>query len=217
MINYETVEQEFSGMVASSPGFVPETGNNGLTGYAGKVRISGKFLYAGDKKFYIKGVTYGAFRPDEKGEEYTDTRKIEKDFAMMSAHGINTVRIPHTTPPGKLLDIAHGYNLKVMVGLSAEQLVGYLIDRKKAPDFRNIIQEKVRRVAGHPALLCFAIGNEIPASIVRWIGRKKIENFLKKVYKWVKEIDPVTPVTYVNYPTTEYLQLNFLDFICFNV
>src|SRR5215471_5741052 len=100
----------------------------------GKIRIRGKFFYAGDEKFYVKGVTYGAFQPNEKGKEYADLWKIEKDFSMMAEHGFNTVRIPHTTPPRVLLDIAHSYNLKVMVGLSAEQFAGYLIDKKKAPN-----------------------------------------------------------------------------------
>jgi hypothetical protein len=33
----------------------------------------------------------------------------------------------------------------------------------------------------------------------------------------VKSIDPESLVTYVNYPSTEYLQLRFLDFACFSV
>ena len=184
---------------------------------SGNVKIKGKFFYQGDEKFYVRGVTYGAYKPDEEGNEYTDIEQIERDFAMMAANGINTVRIPHTTPPRILLDIAHKYKLKVMVGLSAEQYVGYLIDRKKTPDIMGIIREKVKSCADHPALLCIAIGNEVPASIVRWYGRKKIENYLKKVYKVIKKIAPESIVTYVNYPTTEYLQLPFLDMVCFNV
>src|SRR5262245_9767473 len=96
-----------------------------------RIRIRGKFFFAGEKKFYAKGVTYGAFKPNERGKEYTDLWRIEKDFAMMSDYGFNTVRIPHTTPPPALLDIAGKYNLKVMVGLSAEQFAGYLIDKDK--------------------------------------------------------------------------------------
>src|SRR5688572_6489065 len=182
-----------------------------------KIEIKGKFFYQGDEKFYIRGVTYGAFKPDEKGNEYADLEQIEQDFALMVANGFNTVRIPHTTPPRKLLDIAHRYKLKVMIGLSAEQYVGYLIDRKKSIDIMGIIREKVKSCADHPALLCIAIGNEVPASIVRWYGRKKIESYLRKVYKAIKAVAPQSIVTYVNYPTTEYLQLSFLDVVCFNV
>ncbi|OLE96918.1 MAG: hypothetical protein AUG75_14495 [Cyanobacteria bacterium 13_1_20CM_4_61_6] len=32
-----------------------------------------------------------------------------------------------------------------------------------------------------------------------------------------KEEAPDSLVTYVNYPSTEYLRLDFLDFLCFNV
>jgi len=182
-----------------------------------KIEIKGKFFYKGDQKFYVRGVTYGAFKPNEKKQEYTDLAQIDRDFAMMAANGINTVRIPHTTPPRKLLDIAHKYRLKVMIGLSAEQYVGYLIDRSKSFDIMGIIREKVKSCADHPALLCIAIGNEVPASIVRWYGKEKIESYLKKVYKTIKSVAPDAIVTYVNYPTTEYLHLPFLDVLCFNV
>lgn len=40
---------------------------------------------------------------------------------------------------------------------------------------------------------------------------------MKELYKAAKEADPKGLVTYVNYPTTEYLDLSFLDFDCFNV
>lgn len=65
-----------------------------------KVRIRGKFIYVGEDKFYIKGVTYGAFKADENKGEYSDLKKIDEDFAMMAETGFNTVRIPHTTPQG---------------------------------------------------------------------------------------------------------------------
>jgi len=52
----------------------------------------------------------------------------------MAANGINTVRIPHTMPPRALLDIAQQHGLRVMVGLSAEQYVGVLIDRGKTAE-----------------------------------------------------------------------------------
>ena len=150
--------------------------------------IGGKFIFVGDEKFWIKGVSYGAFKPDEEGNEYRDEDKIEKDFALMAANGINTVRIPHTMPPRSLLDIAQKYGLRVMVGLSAEQYAGYLVDKKKdAPDVVALIKKKVREVAGHPALLCYAVGNEIQASLVRWIGRKRVERYIHSIYSGARK------------------------------
>lgn len=179
--------------------------------------IRGKFLFLGEQKFFARGVTYGAFRPDAQKREYQDLARIDSDFAQMAANGINTVRIPHTMPPRALLDIAAKHGLKVMVGLSAEQYVGYLIDTAEAPDFMGEIRAKVRSVAGHPALLCYALGNEIPAQLVRWLGPTRIERYLLELYRGVKEEDPQGLVTYVNYPTTEYLRLQFLDLVSFNV
>ena len=135
--------------------------------------VSGKFLFVGETQFYVKGVSYGAFRPDEAKNEYHDLEQIERDFAQMAAHGINTVRIPHTMPPRVPSDIAQRYGLRVMVGLSAEQYVGYLIDKKRAPNIEKMMREKVRTVVGHPALLCYGIGNEIPASVARWLGNRR--------------------------------------------
>ncbi|TMB54222.1 MAG: glycosyltransferase [Deltaproteobacteria bacterium] len=180
-------------------------------------RVAGKFLFVGSEKLYVRGVTYGAFRPDEKGNEYHDLGQIERDFARMASVGINTVRIPHTTPPRSLLDAALRHGLRVMAGLSAEQYVGFLIDRKGAPDIAALIRARVRGCAGHPALLCWALGNEIPASLVRWLGPRRTTRYLERLYRIVKEEDPDGLVTYVNYPTTEYLELPFLDLVCFNV
>src|SRR5437762_166151 len=58
--------------------------------------IHGKFLVAGGHKLYVRGVTYGAFRPDADGNEYHDLDVIDRDFAQMVANGFNAVRIPHT-------------------------------------------------------------------------------------------------------------------------
>jgi GT2 family glycosyltransferase len=44
-----------------------------------------------------------------------------------------------------------------------------------------------------------------------------VERYLERMYRVVKHEDPEGLVTYVNYPTTEYLRLPFLDLVCFNV
>jgi beta-galactosidase/beta-glucuronidase len=182
-----------------------------------RISIDGKFLSADSDTYFVRGVTYGAFRPDESGREYADDRLIARDFAQMAALGINTVRIPHAVPPRSLLDIAARHGLRVMVGLAAEQTAGYLIDGKLPGDFVDRYRAKVRVCAGHPALLCFSLGNEIMASQARWLGRRRVTRYLHWLYTIVKEEDPQAIVTYVNYPTTEYLDLPFLDMVSFNV
>ena len=189
----------------------------GLQGSFNRTVVDGKFLSADGEPLFVRGISYGAFRPDEADREYADEQLIERDFAQMAAFGINTVRIPHTMPPRSLLDMAAKHGLRVMVGLSAEQSAGHLIDRNLPRDFVAQFRAKVRLCAGHPALLCVALGNEIMASQARWLGCRRIARYLHWLYTIVKEEDPEAIVTYVNYPTTEYLELPFLDVVSFNV
>lgn len=178
-------------------------------------RVGGKFLFCGDEKFHVRGVTYGTFRPDQNGCEYHPDL-VERDFAQMAAVGINAVRT-YTVPPRWLLDAAGNHGIRVLVGLPWEEHVDFLADRSRMRDIVSRVRAGVSACAGHSAVLGYAIGNEIPAPIVRWCGPRRVERFLKHLYWAVKEEDPEGLVTYVNYPSTEYLDLPFIDFVSFNV
>jgi GT2 family glycosyltransferase len=178
--------------------------------------VAGKFIFAGNEKLYVRGVTYGPFRPDKHGDEYHDASQLERDFAAMSANGINAVRT-YTVPPRRLLDIAQAHGLRVMIGLAWEQHVAFLDNRKRLASIEARVRAGVQACAAHPAVLGYAVGNEIPASIVRWHGPRRVERFIERLYQAAKAEDPEGLVTYVNYPTAEYLQLPFLDLACYNV
>jgi glycosyltransferase involved in cell wall biosynthesis len=178
--------------------------------------VAGKFLTINGRKFYVKGVTYGPFRPDESGCEYRDPEMVKNDFARIAENGFNVIRT-YTVPPTWLLDEAAKNELRVIVGLAWEQHTTFLDSRSRRNAIVRSVREQVRSCAGHPAVLAFTVGNEIPPSIVRWYGRIRIERFIKRLYNVVKNADQGALVTYVNFPTTEYLQLPFLDIFCFNV
>jgi O-antigen biosynthesis protein len=179
-------------------------------------KVQGKFLYAGGEKLYLRGVTYGTFRPGADGSEYPHPARVAADFRQMAANGINSVRT-YSVPPRYLLDTAARYGLRVLIGLPWEQHVAFLAEQSRVRSIEQRVREGVRACVGHPAVLGYAVGNEIPASIVRWHGRRRVERFLRRLAKAVRGEDPGCLVTYVNFPTTEYLQLPFLDFQCFNV
>ncbi len=178
--------------------------------------VRGKFIFLGDQKLWIRGVTYGTFRPGEDGTQFPNPETAERDFAEMSANGINAIRV-YTHPPQWLLDLAWRYSLRVMVGVWWPQNVAFLDDKKKTKQIIQEWREAVRKCNQHPAILCYCIGNEISASIVRWYGRHRIEAFIEQMYLAGKAEDPKGLFTYVNFPSTEYLQLPFLDLVCFNV
>ena len=178
--------------------------------------VRGKFLFVGDEKFYVRGVTYGTFRPRADGTEVPEPEVVERDFASMVANGFNAVRL-YSVPPTWLLDAAQRHGLRVMIGLPVERYIGFLAEKKKAPDIEEVVRAGVRGSAGHPAVLCYAVGNEIPASLARWFGATRVERYLERLYRAAKDEAPESLITYVNYPSTEYLRLEFLDFACYNV
>src|SRR5262245_21163916 len=62
-----------------------------------RVRVLGKFFHLVATKLYIKGATYGPFRPEPDGSEYRTPDVVGRDFAQMAAAGINSVRT-YTVP-----------------------------------------------------------------------------------------------------------------------
>src|SRR6266511_3999783 len=74
--------------------------------------VRGKFLFVGDEKLYVRGVTYGTFRPREDGCEYPEPEVVDRDFAAMTANGLNAVRT-YTVPPRWFLDAAWRHGLRV--------------------------------------------------------------------------------------------------------
>src|SRR5262249_14890635 len=125
-------------------------------------------------------------------------QSVQRDFALMAANNINTVRT-YTVPPLWLLDIALKKGLRVMVGLPWEQHVTFLDSGRRVRELENRVREAVRSCDRHPAILAYAIGNEIPSPIVRWYGHQRVEKFLERLYWIAKKEDPEALVTYVNY------------------
>jgi len=141
---------------------------------------------------------------------------VRADFEAMAAAGVNALRT-YVPPPLWLLDLAQEYGLHAMVGLAWEQHVAFLDDAELARGIAAKAAEQVRQCEAHPAILCYAVGNEIPAPIARWHGKRKVEAFLERLHWGAKAEDPDGLFTYVNYPSTEYLELPFLDLSAFNV
>jgi GT2 family glycosyltransferase len=176
----------------------------------------GKFLQLDEERLQVRGVTYGTFAPGQGGHRYPRLAQVDADLLAIVACGANAVRV-YTSPPIWLLDLAHDLNLRVMVGLAWPQHLAFLESRRQARAIVDEVEAQASVIAGHPAVLCVAVGNEIPSQIVRWHGPRRVEAFIGRLADAVRKEDPAALVTYVNYPSTEYLELPFLDLVAFNV
>jgi GT2 family glycosyltransferase/DNA-binding beta-propeller fold protein YncE len=194
----------------------PELHRDAAAPSVARVVADGKFLRVGDERFLVKGVTYGTFAPDAEGYQFPPIEQVREDFRLMAELGINTVRV-YTPPRRSLLDEAARHGLRVMVGLPWSQHVAFLDDRSLRRAIRRELVSSVRELGDHPAVLMFALGNEIPAGVVRWHGRLRVERFLRRLYEDAKAAAPQALFTYVNFPPTEFLDLSFFDVCAFNV
>lgn len=183
---------------------------------SGPPTVQGKFFWAGSEKFSVRAVSYGPFATASHGEQFPERDMVERDFALIRELGGNTIRT-FTVPPAWLLDRAEAHGLKVMIGIPWAEHVCFLDSPKVVEEIRETIRRAVRGSAGHPAVFSYMIGNEIPPDIVRWYGPERVREFLHELRRDVKSLVPDALVSYANFPPTEYLDLEELDFICFNV
>jgi len=184
-----------------------------------RVFANSKFFFHRGRKFFVRGATYGPLPPhEEEGAQiFLPPRdRARADLLQMADAGINVVRLYHP-PPEWFLDECERAGLAAYVTIPWEQHVCFLDERATRRSIRERVTSAVRAHRGHPALFAWAVGNEIPAGIVRWYGSRKIEGFLDELLDAARQADPSPLYTYANYPPTEYLQPNALDFFSYNV
>jgi O-antigen biosynthesis protein len=176
----------------------------------------GKFFFRGTDKFFLRSVTYGPFAPGEGGAQFPRPALVQRDFSLMRELGANAIRT-FTVPPQWLLDLALEYDIAVVVGLPWAEHVCFLEDPGVVEQIRAVVRDGVERCERHPAVFAYLVGNEIPPDVVRWLGPERVKAFVEELAALVKQVDPQALVSYANFPPTEYLDLDQLDFVCFNV
>jgi len=179
--------------------------------------VSKKYIFDGEDKFYARGVSYGPFRPNSRGERYPEPERAAEDFALMREMGANVIRT-YVPPPDWMFELAAKSGLKLMVGIPWPFHMAFLDSREMSRDIRRTVRSTVTSMRNYrEVIFAYILGNEIRSDIVRWHGARRVSRFLAELCDIGKHLDPEGLFTYANYPSTEYLELNFLDILCFNV
>jgi glycosyltransferase involved in cell wall biosynthesis len=181
-----------------------------------RVRVDGKFFRLGERKFFPKGMAYGPFAARDNGECLPAPDQAGRDLAQIRELGANLIRI-YTAPPRWLLDLAAAGDLKVLVDLPWSKNRCFLDSPSAWQEARDLVKQIVRSHVGHPAVFAYNVVNEIPPDIVRWSGAKAVREFIEELVSLAKSIDPDCLCTFANYPPTEFLRPQNIDFVCFNV
>src|SRR5438067_7139764 len=175
-----------------------------------------KFFYEGEKKFFVKGVTYGPFKPDAQGDYVGSPERVDADLALMREAGLNIVRVYHS-PPRWFLDHCAAAGIRILVTLPWEKHIEFLRERSTRKQIAENVRAAVKTHAGHPAIFGYLVGNEISSTLVRWAGSRRVTEFIEELIRIGRAIDPDALFSYATYPPTEYLLPQNADFCCFNV
>ena len=181
-----------------------------------RIRPVAKFFFDGDKKFFVKGVTYGPFKPDTEGNYLGRPEQVDSDLALMRKAGLNVVRIYHA-PPRWFLDRCAAAGMRVLVTLPWEKHIEFLRERSTRKQIAGAVRAAVTAHAEHPAIFAYLVGNEISSTMARWLGARRVIEFVEELIRIGRAIDPDALFSYATYPPTEYLLPQNADFCCFNV
>jgi beta-galactosidase/beta-glucuronidase len=145
-----------------------------------RIRPAAKFFLEGDKKFFVKGVTYGPFKPDAEGNYLGRPEQVDADLALMRQAGLNLVRIYHAPSPW-FLDLCTNAGMRVLVTLPWEKHIEFLRERSTRKQIAEAVRDTVRKYAGHPAILGYLVGNEISSTMARWLGARRVIEFVEEL------------------------------------
>jgi glycosyltransferase involved in cell wall biosynthesis len=181
-----------------------------------RVRTAGLFFTERGRRFTVRGVSYGPFRRNATGEPFPDKEICAQDLALVRALGANVLRL-YDVPPEWLCALAHRSGVRLLVGIPWAQHIRFLDSRRTRDEIRGRVRDSATALRSVPNLLGYLVGNELSTQLVRWYGKRRIERWLASLAAEVRNADPDALVSYANFPTTEYLETDFADFLCFNV
>ncbi len=181
-----------------------------------RITVDGKFFRLGAAKFHVKGVAYGPFAPNGNGEAFASPEQTAQDFKLIKLLGANLVRVYHV-PPKWLLDLAQSLDLKVLVDIPWGKHLCFLDSPDLMLKAKAAVRQAAEACASHPATFALSVVNEIPPDVVRWSGATEVGEFIDELVDIVKEVDPNCLCTFANYPPTEFLHSQRIDFLCFNL
>lgn len=181
-----------------------------------RISVDGKFFRRGARKFFPRGVAYGPFALNGAQEPFPSPEQTARDFDLARELGANLVRV-YNVPPRWLLDLAAARELVVLIDIPWNKHLCFLDSAGQREAAREAVRQAVRACAAHPAVFAYSVANEIPPDIARWSGAAQVAAFLDELVLAAKRVDPGCLCTFANYPPTEFLQPQALDFISFNV
>jgi len=180
------------------------------------LEVDGCFLRAGGRRVHLRGTAYGPFPTNPRLSYLPEASEWESDLARIRAAGFNCLRVYHV-PPQAFLDACADHGLWVWIGVPWTWHIDFIKEHWARREGLVRWQQAVRSLAGHPAIAGWLVANEIPATMVRWLGWRAVRDEIEQWIAVGKQIDSTALFGYATYPPTEWLQPRNADFIACNI
>ncbi|MCF7787927.1 MAG: glycosyltransferase [Prosthecobacter sp.] len=182
-----------------------------------RVVAAGKFLQLADgTPHFVRGVSYGPFKPNSRGEPFPEDDRLAADLLHIAALGFNTVRL-YEPPTAVVLREVEALGLRLIVGIPWSEHVDFLASRSLRREIEAQVAAISARLGNHACITAFLVGNEIEKTLVRWMKPQRVRAFIEKLILIARRNAPQTLISYATYPSTGYLVPRNADFIAVNV
>jgi len=182
-----------------------------------RVVVAGKFVQLADgTPHLVRGVSYGPFKPNSRGEPFPEDARLAADLRHIAALGFNTVRL-YEPPTEAVLREVEALGLRLILGIPWSEHVDFLSSRTLCREIEAHVAATCARLRDQSCITAFLVGNEIEKTLVRWMKPRRVRAFIEKLIETARRHAPQTLISYATYPSTGYLVPRNADFLAVNV
>lgn len=182
----------------------------------GRVVADGPDFRLAGAKWELRGVAYGPFKPNARGEHFPPDETLAKDFSHIRRLGFNSVRV-YELPTEAVLREARRQDLRLIAGIPWTDHTDFLTEAEAWAEVKRRVVEAAERFSRSDRVSVLLVGNEIEKTLVRWLGPPRVKRAMEELVSLAQKAAPDCLVGYATYPSTEYIIPDNADLVAVNV
>ena len=184
--------------------------------FSGPIRAAAKFFFEGDRKFFVKGVTYGPFHRTRRALSRSAANRPNATSRRCATIGLNVVRIYHDAA-ALVSGLCAAAGMRVLITLPWEKHVEFLSRKASRDQIAQMVRTCRRRKSRTSRDLRLSRRQRDLEHDGALAGVRRVTEFVEHLIRIGRETDPNVLFSYASYPPTEFLLPQNSDFSCFNV
>uniref|UniRef100_A0A7J2U3C9 Beta-glucuronidase n=1 Tax=Ignisphaera aggregans TaxID=334771 RepID=A0A7J2U3C9_9CREN len=183
------------------------------------VEVKNGKIYLNGKPVYLKG--FGRHEDFPVTGKYLPGSVLVRDFYLMKKIGANSFRTSHYPYSDEHLDLADEFGFMVILEpptcysgveriLSRDEIAKLFSSEEYVAKARKFIEEMVKQHKNRPSVIMYSVTNEPPSDV------PEVAEFIRRLSKFFKELDPSRPVTFASHRSVRDLALGYVDVISLN-